>query len=741
MSAYHWTFFKAAGVDHVLIQSGNDIANLAQLDEKLWAVLACPAQGVRFDAATLAALDADKDGRIRVKDILVATEWMSRVLKDPGTLLFDSDTLPLAELNTANPDGAALLETARGVLACAGKPSAPEITRAEFDAYAASFARMRFNGDGVLPPASAADPALESVLSDILSRVDAPATDIGGKPGVTRAHLDAFAGAATAHLAWEARPAQNPALMPLGAETPAAAAAFNAVAAKIDDFFTRCRLVAYDTRAAGPLNRAENDYTAFSAATLSNQTAELAAFPLTKPQAHATLPLAAGVNPYWAAALNTFRIATLAPFLGDNKTLSEQQWEAMKARIQPHLDWMAQKPATPAAGLGAARLREILEPGRMEALLALFAEEDKAATQSAALANLDKCLRLRRHLNRFLNNTASFADFYDPKQMEISRAGRLYIDGRACDLTLRVADVNAHAALSGNAKTCLAYCLCAQPTTGAQMNICAAVTSGFAETLWPGRNGLFIDRDGAEWDATIVKMLDNPISLKEAFWSPWKKLRNMIGEQFQKLLSEKQDAMLNSATQSATGAAPIAAPVAPPPPPAPGQPPRFRLGGGGMFGSIATLGLGLGFMSAALGGLITMIAKFSVFEVAWAVLLGVAVVILAVSLPSVIITFFKLRNRDFAPLLNACGWVVNHPVRITFKLGRRFTTEGVLPPGHKHTAKDPYADSSITAICLKYLFYAALLGGLVLGGWWLCKTGRLADWTTGRQEAPASQEE
>ena len=513
MSAYQWTFFKAAGVDHVLIHSGADIANLRQLDEKLWAVLACPAQGVRFDAGTLAALDADKDGRIRVKDILLATEWMSRVLKDPATLLLDSGTMPLAELNAADPDGAALLATARGVLARAGKTNAAEITREDFDAHAADFAQTRFNGDGVLPPASAEDPALESILADILACTDAPATDIGGKPGVTRAHLDAFAGAASEHLAWESRPAQNPALLPLGAETPAAAAAFTAVGAKIDDFFTRCRLVAYDTRAAGPLNRAENDYTAFSAATLSNHSAELAAFPLTKPQAHATLPLAAGVNPYWAAALNTFRTATLAPFFGETKTLGEAQWEAVKTRIQPHLDWMAQKPASPAGNLGAARLREILDPANMGALLALFDEEDKAAGQAAALASLDKCLRLRQHLNRFLNNTVSFADFYDPKVAEISRAGRLYIDGRACDLTLRVEDVNAHAALAGNSKTCLAYCLCTQPATGARMNICAAVTAGFAETLWAGRNGLFIDRDGAEWDATIVKMLDNPISL------------------------------------------------------------------------------------------------------------------------------------------------------------------------------------------------------------------------------------
>ena len=50
-----------------------------------------------------------------------------------------------------------------------------------------------------------------------------------------------------------------------------------------------------------------------------------------------------------------------------------------------------------------------------------------------------------------------------------------------------------------------------------------------------GRNGIFYDRKGQDWDATIVRILDHPISIRQAFWSPYKKLIKFINEQLEKL--------------------------------------------------------------------------------------------------------------------------------------------------------------------------------------------------------------
>jgi hypothetical protein len=63
---HKWRFFRSDGVDQVRLETADDLRHLDQLDQKLWAALACPTRGVEFDEKTLALLDADQDGRIRV---------------------------------------------------------------------------------------------------------------------------------------------------------------------------------------------------------------------------------------------------------------------------------------------------------------------------------------------------------------------------------------------------------------------------------------------------------------------------------------------------------------------------------------------------------------------------------------------------------------------------------------------------------------------------------------------------
>ena len=64
------------------IGSGEDIAHLGELDQKLWTVLSCPVDGLEFDRQTLEFLDADKDGKIMVKEVVKAAEWLTSVIKD-----------------------------------------------------------------------------------------------------------------------------------------------------------------------------------------------------------------------------------------------------------------------------------------------------------------------------------------------------------------------------------------------------------------------------------------------------------------------------------------------------------------------------------------------------------------------------------------------------------------------------------------------------------------------------------
>lgn len=123
-----WSFFRAGGFDQVDIKSGADLAALDQLDEKLWAAVACPVKGLHLDSQTLALVDTDGDGRIRVPELIAAAKWACSMLKDSDRLLDSSASLPLSNINDATPEGKGLLASAKQILKNLGKADATAIS-------------------------------------------------------------------------------------------------------------------------------------------------------------------------------------------------------------------------------------------------------------------------------------------------------------------------------------------------------------------------------------------------------------------------------------------------------------------------------------------------------------------------------------------------------------------------------------------------------------------------------------
>src|SRR5512142_242326 len=125
--SHRWSFFRAGGFDQVKLETADDLRNLDQLNQKLWVALSCPTVGLELDEKTLAAIDADKDGRIRAPDVIAATKWACACLKDPLDLKKGETPLPLAAINPKTDEGKAVLESAREILANLGKKDAAEI--------------------------------------------------------------------------------------------------------------------------------------------------------------------------------------------------------------------------------------------------------------------------------------------------------------------------------------------------------------------------------------------------------------------------------------------------------------------------------------------------------------------------------------------------------------------------------------------------------------------------------------
>src|SRR5260370_2038190 len=102
------------------------------------------------------------------------------------------------------------------------------------------------------------------------------------------------------------------------------------------------------------------------------------------------------------------------------------------------------------------------------------------------------------------------------------------------------------------AGTYLAYCDCARKGSNEKMQILAAFTDGDSDNLMVGRNGVFYDRKGRDWDATISKIVDNPISIRQAFWAPYKKFVRMTEEQIAKRAAAADAAATDQLSQAAS---------------------------------------------------------------------------------------------------------------------------------------------------------------------------------------------
>ena len=676
-----WQFFRAGGVDQVLIRTGADIAHLDQLDQKLWVALACPTRTLEFDTRTLDLIDTDHDGRIRPPELLAACRWACAQLKDADELVRGGDTLALSAFDAADASGAALAGEARRILQLLGREEADAIALADVVDRSRLLAAMRFNGDGIVTPATAEDAEVRAVIEQIAA-TQGSVPDCNGLPGIDAARAKAFFADARRLDAWHAQALHDDAALPLGADTLPAAEALEKVRLKVDDFFARCRVAAYDPRATPELNPSADTYRWLGAQTLQAHSAAIADLPLAPAWPGRPLPLAAGANPAWAEPLEALRQRAVVPLVQDGlDQLEEAQWQALKARLAASCAWLRSRPSTSLDALEVAPLRRRLAEGAEAAVLDLIAQDQAMEPHNTRIGELEKLLRFKRDLLRLLHNFVSFQDFYSRKGA-VFQAGTLYLDGRSCDLVVQVADAAKHAALAGLAKTYLAYCNCTRQ--GKTVQIAAAFTAGDVDFLFVGRNGVFYDREGDDWDATITKLIENPTSVGQAFLSPYKKFLRVLEEQVAKRAAASETAAqasldsLASGVVSASkpaGAVPVAATAA------------EKLPGRIDVGTVAAIGVALGSISAVLVG---VFGKF--VDLGPWIPIAICGIVLAISGPSMLIAWLKLRQRSLGPILDASGWAINGRMKVNVRLGASLSQTGRVPAAATRLLQDPFKE-------------------------------------------------
>src|SRR5690606_17225150 len=406
-----------------------------------------------------------------------------------------------------------------------------------------------------------------------------------------------------------------------------------------------------------------------------------------------------------------FQKRAIEPLLGARTELTEKDWDDLVAKLAPFAAWKAEPHGGVVEPLGIDRVEALLSNGTRAALEELIAQDLTWKQEAEDVFLVDRLVRYHRDLFQLARNYVSFQDFYSQQPPAIFQAGTLYIDTRSCDLCVRVNDVNAHAAAAASSQGYLAYCDLVRKATGEKMSIVAVLSNGDADHMRVGRNGVFYDRKNRDRDATVVKVVENPMSLRQAFFSPYKKVAKLIETQISTFASSREqavDAQAKTAVEGGTvalneGTARVG-------------PTSFDVAK--FAGIFAAIGLAIGAISGALAALLSAFVALSWWQMPLA-LLGLLMV---VSGPSVLLAWLKLRQRSLAPILEANGWAVNSRIPLSVGFGESLTHLPRVPTTARVLRRDPYERPNRS---LQVAVTVLVLVSLGVGGHFAWKRGLL----------------
>lgn len=675
-----WNFSTVGGVKRVNLESGADLQHLSELDPKLWTALSCPVEGLEIDKKTLELIDQDNDGKIRVPEIITAVEWICSVLKNPDDLLAEESNFQLSSINETTAEGKALLESANIILKNLGKENAASITVEETSDTIKIFAGTKFNGDGVITEDSTSEKKLLNLILEIQQCIGSVA-DRGGKQGVTEELITAFFEECKKYAEWLAKKNENiKEFLPYGDNTEEAYLNFTSIKSKIDDYFIRCRLAAFDTQSTDVLNLQVARVESITAKDLSQCMEEIAAYPLAKIEANKPLPLLSGINPAWEKEIASLKQLCVDLMFPKAEKISESEWKKIGNSFALFAQWRSEKEGSKVEVLGMERIQELLSGNLKAELIRLIEQDVELEEEASTIIAVDKLVRYHRDIYKLLKNFITFYDFYTPGGKAIFQAGTLYIDQRSCDLCIKVSDMSKHSAMVSFSGMYLIYCECSSKSTNEKMTIVAALTNGDIDNLVVGKNALFFDRQGLDWDATVIKIIDNPISIRQAFFSPYRKVSRFIETQINKFATA-EDEKVNSDMTKGIETIPVKAEEtkAKKEPPAPFDVGKF-------VGIFAALALALGAIGSAIA---SMVAGFLGLTW-WKMPIAFAGLLLLISGPAMIIAYLKLRKRNLAPILDANGWAINASAVVNIQFGNTLTHLAELPKGAKINLNDPF---------------------------------------------------
>ena len=675
-------FENYGGIFQLRLETAEDLAALGKLKESRWAATSAPVECFRCDPAVLKCLDPDETGRIRTQDLKDAQECLFHFLSNRERATEKSDVLRLDDLDTTHAEGRKLQEVCTWILEQLERQGSNEISLEQIRAFRAGYARVFPNGDGIVPLVDIEAEITRAFCADVV-KYAGEVTDAAGKIGYGSEQLQRFLDQARAMRDWMVEGKQTAAGEQRGSElwrwgdaTSEATAIVFVLQAKIEQFFWQCDLVRVEPRAAIRFELSEDELEGFDLENAHAIEKRLRLAPLSPPNATGELNLNSGLNPCYEERVWELRDKVLKRALGTEvEKLTREDWEKVKALFERHKAWHDAKPKDEIEALGEERLTAYLE-GELPKEAEVLIERDLAVSNELdQIATVEKLCLLQRWLLELANNFVNFSQLYDPKRRSLFEEGTLVIDGRELAFSMKVTNRSEHRKIAEMSRMFLIYAeITSKVVTsspGEKFELVVAVTAGQRGGISVGKRGVFFDIEGREWDARVVELVENPISLWEAVKAPFQRIGGLAAQKVERIAARETES-IEKATE--TGLEKIAAT-----PTGEEKPSTASAAAPGQKTSVRDLLLGGGLAFAAVGSSLAFIVK-TLSEVnplhLGAVVLALGMI---VTLSSGFLGYLKLRSRDMSALLEAAGWAVNFRMKLTRRLGRLFTRRRELP--------------------------------------------------------------
>lgn len=657
------------------IRRPEDLAHVLTLDESLWAATSAPAPAFRGDAALTAFLDSDGQGRIHTGEVRTAVRWLLSVLKDPSGVIDGSESLRLDVIDNSTAAGQALIQSAQYVLRTLGERDASGISLEQVRRFLRDLAQQPMNGDGVIVSEAAPDSETSQLITDIVDCLGGK-QDLGGKPGADERQVEEFGKCVEDFLRWREKGQipggeVNSTVMPLGDKTSAAYEAYHAVAGKVDFYFALCRAMSFGPLEGLKAAKCLPDLEGKAFRDAEEVDACLAAAQLSKPGAGAALPLGGdGVNPYYRQAIANLRERTVAPILDhDADVLSEEEWRRIAGTLGPYGEYVNGKEGGCVEKIPLVKLQAYRGGTLLERVRNLIGVDKEVESIANGVRDVERLLIYHCHLFRFVNNFVNLSELYSTKDRALFERGSAVLDGRWFNLALAVNDQTAHQVLAKASNIFTMYLEVADEQRESTFCVAVPATAGTKGNLRVGKRGVFFDENGREYDARIIHIIDNPISLTEALIAPFVRLWGFIIGKIEALSGSSEKTLLQSTDKLIE------------------QPPSQQHDRAPISAGPAGMLVGLSLSAAAIGSSFAFVTKTLSSLSLHQRMMGLAGAALLVGVPVSLIAAVKLRKQDLSSLLEGGGWAINSRMRMNRRLRHQFTKKSPYPRSARGTPR------------------------------------------------------